>query len=184
MKLKINVFFGVMLVLFLVATHADAEEYKIGPGDVLDISVWKNPDLTKQLVVLPDGKIQFPLVKELDVTGMTVGKLEMELARRLEKYVPEPDLFVSVVQVNSMLIYVIGKVNKPGRFAVNTGIDVLQALAVAGGLNPFAREKEVGIFRKKEGKTLTFNFNYDEVSEGHKLEQNIMLQRGDVIVVR
>jgi len=184
MKLKIKVFLGVMLVLFLVVNHADAGEYKIGPGDVLDISVWKNPDLTKQLVVLPDGKIQFPLVKQIDVTGMSVNELEKALVGKLEKYVPEPDLFVSIVQVNSMLIYVIGKVNNPGRFAVHTNIDVLQALAVAGGLNAFAKEKEVSIFRKKGGKTLTFNFNYDEVSEGRKLEQNIMLQRGDVIVVR
>jgi len=184
MKLKIKMFGVGVLVLFLLVTNAAAEAYRIGPGDLLDISVWKNIDLTKQLVVLPDGKIQFPLVKELDVAGKSVIELEKELIGKLEKYVPEPDITISVVQVNSMLIYVIGKVNKPGRFSINTNIDVLQALAVAGGLNPFAKEKEIGIFRKNDGKTLTFNFNYDEVSEGKKLEQNIMLQRGDVIVVR
>ena len=83
-----------------------------------------------------------------------------------------------------MMIYVIGKVNSPGRFAMNTRIDVLQALAVAGGLNPFAKEKEIGVFRKINDKTTIFNFNYKDVSEGINLEQNIMLERGDVIVVR
>lgn len=184
MKLKFKMFGAAVLVLFLLVSNAAADAYRIGPGDFLDISVWKNPDLTKQLVVLPDGKIQFPLVKELDVTGKSVAELEKELIGKLEKYVPEPDITISVVQVNSMLIYVIGKVTRPGRFSINTNIDVLQALAVAGGVNSFAREKEIGIFRKSGKKTLTFNFNYDEVSEGKNLEQNITLQRGDVIVVR
>lgn len=184
MKLKIQIFIITVFVSVLLTCTTTAEEYHIGPGDILEISVWKNPDLTKELVVLPDGKIQFPLIKELDVAGKSVAELETELIGRLEKYVPEPDLSIRVIQVNSMLVYVIGKVTRPGRIAINTNIDVLQALAVAGGLNSFAKEKEIGIFRKKDGKTLTFNFNYAEVSEGKKLEQNITLQRGDVIVVR
>ena len=91
---------------------------------------------------------------------------------------------ISVLQVNSMMIYVIGKVNQPGRFEIRTNIDVLQALAVAGGLNPFAKEKEIGIFRKQDGETEIFNFNYKQVAEGVNLDQNIMLKRGDVIVIR
>jgi polysaccharide export outer membrane protein len=161
-----------------------AGDYRIGPGDVLDISVWKNPDLTRQLAVLPDGMIHFPLVKGLKVGGITVNELEEILVAKLKKYVPEPDLSISVVQVNSMMIYVIGKVNHPGRFSINTNIDVLQALAVSGGLNPFAKEKQIAIFRKRDGETLSFNFNYEEVSQGKNIKQNIMLERGDVIVVR
>jgi polysaccharide biosynthesis/export protein len=159
-------------------------DYQIGPGDVLHISVWKNEDLTRQVVVLPDGRIHFPLVKELTAAGKTVNELGKMLKERLAEYVPEPDLSINVTQVNSMMVYVIGKVNSPGRFAMNTRIDVLQALAVAGGLNPFAKEKEIGVFRKINNKTTIFNFNYKEVSEGINLEQNIMLERGDVIVVR
>jgi polysaccharide export outer membrane protein len=82
-----------------------------------------------------------------------------------------------------MLVYIIGRVNQPGRFVLNTNVDVLQALAIAGGLNPFAKRNQIKIFRKAAGKTLTFNFNYDDVTDGGKLQQNITLKRGDVIVV-
>ncbi len=160
------------------------EEYRIGAGDVLDISVWKNPDLTRQAIVLPDGTIRFPLVGEIKVGGNSLAWLEQALKERLEKYVPDPVLSVALTQTGSMVIYVIGKVNSPGRFQINDTIDVLQALAVAGGLNPFAREKEIKVFRKQGNETAIFDFNYDAVSEGSDLEQNIMLQRGDVIVVR
>lgn len=183
MKYKIAVSW--MVLFFAVATgHAWAGEYRIGPGDVLDVSVWKNSDLTRQMAVLPDGNIHFPLVKEVTAEGLTVKELEAVIMEKLKKYVPEPDLSISIVQVNSMMIYVIGKVNSPGRFAINTKIDILQALAIAGGLNPFAKEKEIAVFRKQGGQTTLFNFNYEEVSEGKNLTQNITLQRGDVIVVR
>ena len=173
-----------LILVLCPGVHAQALDYKIGAGDVLHISVWKNADLTRQVVVLPDGQIHFPLVKELTAAGQSVKELEKMLVEKLTKFVPEPDLSIDVAQVNSMMIYVIGKVNAPGRFAMNTRIDVLQALAVAGGLNPFAKEKEIGVFRKIDGKTTIFNFNYKEVSEGINLDQNILLKRGDVIVVR
>jgi len=173
-----------LILVMSPGVYAQDLDYKIGPGDVLHISVWKNADLTRQVVVLPDGQIHFPLVKELTAAGQSVKELEKMLVEKLTKFVPEPDLSIDVAQVNSMMIYVIGKVNAPGRFAMNTRIDVLQALAVAGGLNPFAKEKEIGVFRKIDGKTTIFNFNYKEVSEGNNLKQNILLERGDVIVVR
>ena len=181
MKHKILTF--VLIILAFVSTGF-AGDYRIGPGDVLDISVWKNQDLTRQLAVLPDGTIHFPLIEEIQVQDLTVQELKTQLVEKLTKFIPEPDISVSVVQVNSMMLYVIGKVNHPGRFTMNTRIDVLQALAVAGGLNAFAKEKEIAVFRKKDGQTQIFNFNYDEVSQGENLGQNIMLQRGDVIVVR
>ncbi|MBC8440381.1 MAG: polysaccharide export protein [Deltaproteobacteria bacterium] len=185
MKSKVCVLFSFVLFFFLVVVSgAVADDYKIGAGDVLDIGVWKNADLTRQLIVLPDGSVRFPLIGQLEVEDKSVAQLEKELKEKLEKYVPDPVVFTSVLQVNSMTIYVIGKVNQPGRFEIRKNLDVLQALAVAGGLNPFAREKEIGIFRKTGGETTIFNFNYKEVSEGVNLDQNIMLQRGDVIVVR
>jgi polysaccharide export outer membrane protein len=185
MKSRICILFNVFVfVSFVMIFGAIADEYEIGAGDVLDIGVWKNADLTRQLVVLPDGTVQFPLIGQLEVEGKSIATLEKELKVKLGKFVPDPVLTIGVLQANSMMIFVIGKVNQPGRFEIRQNIDVLQALSVAGGLNPFAKEKEIGIFRKKDGKTKIFNFNYSEVSEGKNLDQNIMLKRGDVIVVR
>ena len=175
---------GALFLAMALVPGVYGGEYRIGPGDVLEIGVWQNSDLQKQLAVLPDGKIHFPLVKEVQAAGLTVAELEASIHEKLVKFIPEPDLSLSVVQVNSLMIYVIGKVNKPGRFPLNSDIDVLQALALAGGLNPFAKEKEIAVFRKTQSETTIFNFNYDEVSQGEKLEQNIILERGDVIVVR
>ncbi|OPX37096.1 MAG: hypothetical protein B1H11_06405 [Desulfobacteraceae bacterium 4484_190.1] len=160
------------------------KNYIIGAGDILEISVWKNEDLTRLLTVLPDGKISFPLIGEVMVEGKTLAQLKKELENKISRYVPAPVLSVVIQQVNSNMIYVIGKVRNPGRFALNSNIRVLQGLALAGGLNPFAEQNKIRIFREEGGKTLIFRFRYDDVSTGKKLEQNIWLKRGDVIVVR
>jgi polysaccharide biosynthesis/export protein len=158
-------------------------EYIIGPGDVLDISMWKDEALTRQVVVLPDGKISFPLAGQLQAGGRSLRELRQDLEEKIKPYVPEPVLSVEVRQVNSMLIYVIGRVNTPGRFTLNTNITVLQGLAIAGGLNPFARRAKIRVVREENGKSVTFLFNYDDVVEGKHFEQNIELKRGDLIVV-
>lgn len=167
---------------FLYANE-DTKDYIIGPGDVLDISVWKDETLTKQVVVLPDGKISFPLIGEVLASGKTVAQLKKEIETKLSAYVPDVTLSFEVRQVNSMLIYVIGRVNNPGRFLLNINVNVLQALAMGGGLNPFAKRDKIKIFRYEGGKTQIFRFNYDEVVEGKNLEQNIVLKKGDVVVV-
>jgi polysaccharide biosynthesis/export protein len=159
------------------------QEYVIGHGDILNINVWKDDALAKQVTVLPDGRIAFPLIGEITAGGKTVAQLRREIETGLKRFVPDPILNVEVEQVNSMLIYVIGKVNQPGRFVLNTNIDILQALAMAGGLNPFAKQDSIKIFRKTNQETSMYHFNYDEVSEGKQLSQNILLKRGDVIVV-
>jgi len=159
------------------------EDYIIGPGDVIDISVWKNQALTKQLTVLPDGKIHYPLLGEVVVGGKTLIDLEKELKQRITKFMPAPDLTVMVEEVNSMLIYVIGKVNSPGRFSLMININVLQALTMAGGLNTFAKRNKIKILRKTKDENLIFTFEYDDVMEGKNLEQNIELRRGDIVVV-
>ena len=158
--------------------------YIIGAGDVLEISVWKNEDLTKLLTVLPDGKISFPLIGEVMAEGKTLAQFKKELESKISRYVPDPVLSVVIQQLNSNMIYVIGKVRNPGRFALNSDIRVLQGLALAGGLNAFAEQNKIRIFREEGGKTLIFHFRYDDVSTGKKLEQNIWLKRGDIIVVR
>ena len=158
-------------------------DYVIGPGDILDISVWKEQALTKLVTVLPDGKISFPLVGTITAGGKNLDQLTAELEKKLSRFVPDLSLSVVVHQVNSHLVYVIGKVNKPGRFVLNSNIDVLQALAMAGGLNPFAEQGNIKIFREAGSGKKIFKFDYDDVAGGKKLEENIKLKRGDIIVV-
>ena len=167
----------------------DAEQsgmlvYLIGPGDVLNISVWKNADMSREVTVLPDGKITFPLIDEIQASGKTVAQLKKELEAKLSpRFILDLVLTLEVRQVNSMVIYVIGRVKKPDQFSMNTSTNVLQALSMAGGLTPFAERNEIKIFRKQGNKTRIFKFRYDDVTNGIFLEQNIQLKRGDVIVV-
>ncbi len=164
-------------------TSPGSRKYTLGAGDLVLISVWKDEALTRQVVVLPDGKISFPLVGEIQASGRTIDELRSELESKLERFVPGVTLSVIVQQVNSQAVYVIGRVTTPGRFLLAGEINVLQALAMAGGLNPFAKKGDIKIFRQEEGKTKIFPFDYDAVSSGSDLRQNITLQRGDVIVV-
>lgn len=166
-----------------MAMESVADEYRLGAGDVLEISVWKDEALTRTVVVLPDGKISFPLIGQVSASGKTVAALKKELEERLKKYVQDPVLTVGVQQVNSMLIYVIGRVNSPGRYILNTNVTILQALSIAGGLNPFAERKNIKIFRKSGNETKVLYFNYDELTEKENVLQNIPLIRGDVVVV-
>jgi len=159
------------------------EDYIIGPGDVLEISVWNNEALTKQATVLPDGKIHFPLIGEVVVGGKTIAGLEKELKERIGAFVPDPNLYVMVQGTNSMVVYIIGEVNSPGRFGLNANINVLQALAMAGGFNQWAKKNKIKILRETNGQTLFLDFAYDDLIEGKNLGQNIRLQRGDIVLI-
>ena len=161
----------------------DEGDYLIGPGDVLDISVWKDEALTRSCVVRPDGAISFPLIGDMQATGKTTSQLKTEMEGKLDRFVPKVTLSLEVKQVNSLIIYVIGKVNAPGRFIMNSNVNVLQAITTAAGLNPFAKHNKIKIFRQGKNETIIFPFEYDEVIEGNRLEQNIRLLRGDVVVV-
>lgn len=161
----------------------EPSKYILGPGDVLEISIWKDTALTKQVVVLPDGTISFPLVGQIAASGKDVVQLRKEIEEKIKDYVPSPVLSVIVNQVNSMLIYVIGKVNSPGRFTLNTNVTVLQALAMAGGLNPFAKENMIKIIREEQGDKQIIAFDYNEIAKKDNLAQNIILKKGDVVLV-
>jgi len=162
---------------------AASSDYLIGPGDILFISVWKDQALTQTLPVRPDGKISFPLIGEIPAGGRTVAQLQKNMEEKLSQFIPQPTISVGIQDIRSMFIYVIGRVNSPGRFALNAGVDVLQALAMAGGCNAFAETKDIKVFRRTGSETKIMPFNYNDVSRGKNLEQNITLQRGDVIVV-
>ncbi|MBT8341902.1 MAG: polysaccharide export protein [Desulfatitalea sp.] len=167
-----------------VAVETVMPDYRVGIGDVLHISVWKDEALNRDVMVLPDGTISFPLIGRISVNGLTVEALVEVVEDRLDKYVPDPTISVQVLQTISQAVYIIGKVNRPGRFDLPNNLNVLQALALAGGLNPFAKSRHIKIFRETDEGTQIYDFNYEEVSKGEKLTQNIRLQRGDVIVVR
>jgi polysaccharide export outer membrane protein len=173
---------SLLLALAPLAAFAD-DAYRIGPEDVLEISVWKEEALKKDVLVRPDGAISFPLAGDLQAGGRTVAELREELAQRLAKFIPDPVVSVLVNRVASNKIYVIGRVARPGDFAAGRYVDVLQALATAGGLNPFADEKAIKVIRKQGGRDVVFPFDFSAVSRGEKLEQNIRLQGGDVVVV-
>ncbi|MBN1140906.1 MAG: polysaccharide biosynthesis/export family protein [Deltaproteobacteria bacterium] len=161
-----------------------AADYVIGPGDVIDIAVWRDEALTRSVIVSPDGRFSFPLIGEVAAQGKTVSELKAELEKSIGRFVPDPVLSLELKQANSMQIYVIGKVNNPGRFVIQSHVNVLQALAMAGGLNPFARESRIRILRQDTiGGTASFPFDYDRVTRGKDLEQNIRLKRGDVVIV-
>jgi polysaccharide export outer membrane protein len=155
----------------------------VQPGDLLVIDVWKEKDLQRELMVRPDGGLDFPLIGNIDVSGKTVDQLRQEIVTKLAKYVPDPVVTLSVKQSLGNKIYVIGKVNKPGDFIVIRNTDVMQALSMAGGLNPYASANKIKILRREHGVLKSIPFEYSRVEKGEDMEQNIILQGGDVVVV-
>jgi polysaccharide biosynthesis/export protein len=161
----------------------DQERYLLGPEDVIEISVWKEPEMTKQLVVQPDGKIFYPLIGEVRVAGKTVKQVQEEVSGRLEKFVTDASVTVILLKTQHYKFYVTGKVNKPGEYLAGRPISVLQAIATAGGLTPFASPRNIKIVRKVGGMDEVYPFNYKDVSKGLLMSQDILLQPGDVVVV-
>ena len=165
------------------AARPEDPAYLIGPEDALDISVWRDDTLKATVLVRPDGGISFPLVGDVAVAGKTAAQVRDELVKRLDKYIPDPVVSVSVVKVASYRIFVIGRVNKPGDFQTGRNVDVLQALSIAGGMTPFASEDDIKIIRKVDGKTVSLPFQYSRIRNGGDLSQNITLKSGDVLLV-
>lgn len=162
---------------------AKGPDYILGPEDVVMISVWKDEHLTKEAVVRPDGMISFPLVGDVQAADRTVEEVRADLTKRLSKFIPNPHVSVAVTKLLSYRIYVLGRVNKPGEFMVGHHTDVLQALSLAGGVTPFAAENDIKIMRRERGEQRVFEFRYGDAKKGKDLTQNIVLQRGDVVMV-
>ncbi len=158
-------------------------EYRLHAGDRLDIGVWKEKELTRVVIVSPDGRISYPLVGDLVAGGRTVNDVRTELETRLKKYIPEPVVTVVITGVDGNAAYVIGQVTRPGALIMNPAINVMQALSIAGGGTPFAKLDGIIIIRRSAAGQKVLNFRYGQVSEGKNLEQNIQLEAGDVVVV-
>ena len=165
------------------ATSAVSPGYKIGPGDVLRISVWKEEGMEQEILVKPGGGITFPLAGDIQASGLTTQELAAVLKSKLKRYIPNPVVTVSVLQAVSNKIYVVGKVNQPGEYNATHYMDVLQALSLAGGLTPYADSDDIKIIRRRDGKRQVFEFDYGKVISGRNLEMNILLEAGDTVAV-
>ena len=164
------------------ATVADSS-YIIGPMDILEIQVWREPDFSRQVLVRPDGKITFPLIGDIQASGMKTLGLKALLAEKLKGFVDDPEVTVIVVESRSKIFYIIGRVNRPGTYPLSPNMTVLQALSVAGGFGEWAHKDNIRIIRRSDGKEEILPFDYDKVISGKNLEQNILLESNDTIVV-
>lgn len=167
----------------LEGNPADLAEYKIGPQDVLKIDVWKEDQLTRAIPVRPDGKITLPLLNDVQAAGLTPMELSSAIRDGLKKYINEPQVTVTVTEINSRRIYVTGEVVRAGAYPLLPNMSVLQALSTSGGFTQFARVKNIYVLHTENGKQLKHPFNYKDAVNGKKPEENLMLQPGDVIVV-
>ena len=186
---------GGSLLALLSANHALAETpadpdfaanlaYRLQPGDVIDVSVWKEEDLNRQVLIRSDGGMSFPLAGDLLAAGLTPAELQLELQRRLVVFIADVTVSVAVQQINGNQIFVLGRVNRPGAYKFDRPIDVLQVLSLAGGASEFAKVDDIRILRRtNDGTQRTFEFDYSEVAGGERLEQNIVLESGDTVVV-
>ncbi len=159
------------------------DEYIIGPTDVLEIHVWREPDLSRTIPVRPDGKITLPLLNDVQASGLTPLELRAGIEKRLAEFVESPTVSVAVLEIHSKNIFVLGQVESPGQYPLQQDLTVLQALSLAGGLAEWADKGDVVILRKENGKQSRIKFDYKNVSKGKHLEKNIILQPGDTIIV-
>ncbi|WP_331818192.1 polysaccharide biosynthesis/export family protein [Methylobacter sp. Wu1] len=169
--------------IFFQTAHADSNQYTVNSGDILDISVWNEEALQKEVRVLPDGSISFPLAGSISVAGKSISQIQSILKERLAELIADPVVNISVKSAEGNSIYVIGQVKKPGQFVMYQPMDVMQMLSLAGGLTAFAKANDIVILRRNGDKSESIAFKYGEVEDGDKLENNHLLRSGDVIVV-
>ncbi len=178
-------FLGLIASLFLIASSfaEEVSTYQINAGDVLYIGVWKEAELQVETAVRPDGWLSFPLIGDIKAQGQTIEALRQQVNQKLNKYIPDPAVTVTVKQLNGSRVYVIGKVNKPGVYPINQQVDVVQVLAMAGGITPYAASGSIKILRRANGEQNIYPFDYSDIEDGENLEQNRILQSGDVVIV-
>jgi polysaccharide export outer membrane protein len=157
--------------------------YRLQPGDVITVSVWKETELQSEVLVRPDGGFSFALAGDVDAVGKTVEEIRAILVERLKRYIPNPVVTVAVKLIGGNRIYVVGRVNHAGDFPLSSPLDVMQAIALAGGTTPFAAINDIVILRRQNGGQQALHFHYTDVARGRELAQNVLLQGGDTVVV-
>ena len=161
----------------------DDPNYVIGAQDVLDISVWKEPELTRAVPVRPDGKISMPLLNDVQAAGRTPLQLAADITAGLKKFMTDPQVTVIVTTINSQRVFILGEVNRAGAYPLLPNMTVLQALSSAGGFTIYANLKKIYVLRIEDGKQVKHPFNYKDVLAGKAADQNIIVKAGDTIVV-
>lgn len=165
-------------------SEADPPAYRLGPGDLLQIDVWKEPEASNGAVtVRPDGRISLALIGEVRAAGLTPAELKSILQEKFESFIRNPRVTVTVREANSQRVYLIGEIRREGVLRLVASITVLQALAEAGGITDYAKRKNISVLRIIKGRQVSLPFDYDAVVHGQKVEQNVMLLPGDTIVV-
>ena len=180
---KFLLFLLILLLFKANSLFAQSGDYYLQPGDVLSISVWKEEDLQQVVLVRPDGGISFPLTGDLQASGQTVEQVRQIITRKLSKLIPDVQVSVALRELNGNLIYVVGKVNRPGVFPFNQNVDVLQALGMAGGATAFAALNDIKVLRREGSQLKSISFRYGDMEKGKNLQQNIILQSGDTVLV-
>jgi polysaccharide export outer membrane protein len=165
------------------SSAAVEDAYRVKPGDELNVSVWGEEELNQPVLIRPDGGFSFPLAGDLRATGKTVEEIRVEISERLAQFIPNLVATVTVTAINGNRIYVLGQVETPGSYVMNPRLDVMQALSVAGGTTPFAKVDEIRILRRTAQGQTVLPFSFTDVSRGRNLDQNVVLESGDVVVV-
>ena len=160
-----------------------AQAYRVGPGDVLQLFVWKEPELSREITVRLDGKVTVPLLGDVEAAGQTPADLGHDIAERLTRLLNAPQVTVGVAQALSSRYYILGQVLKAGDVALTRPTTVLQGLAAAGGFKDFAKTDSIVIIRHEGGQVTSIPVNYKKLESGHDLEQNVLLRAGDTILV-
>lgn len=157
--------------------------YIIGPGDVLAVDIWKEPDLSKQVTVRLDGKISLPLANDVNAAGLTCNHLQVQLTETYKGFVEVPQVSVTLLESRSTKIYVLGKINNAGEYPLQKKMTVVQAISLAGGLDRWADTSDIRLIRKINGVERSFRIDYDAVVSGKDMNQNVQLQPDDTIFV-
>jgi polysaccharide export outer membrane protein len=157
--------------------------YVIGPGDVLSIDVWKEPEMSKQVSVRLDGEVSLPLIDDIEAAGLTCTELRKQLEEKYKDFVDVPEVSVTVIESRSKRIYLLGKVARPGEYPMQKNMTIVQAISLAGGLAQWADSSDIKLIRKIKGTEKTFRVDYDAIVAGEDLAQNVQLQPDDTIFV-
>jgi polysaccharide export outer membrane protein len=159
-----------------------ASAFQIGPEDILDISVWKNPELSRIVPVRPDGKVSLPLVNDIQAAGLTPATLRKQVTERLAEFIPAPEVSVMVREVHSRKVAVVGAVKTPGRFELKSPMTVLEVIALAQGFTDFAARDRIVVLRQNGTTTTRMPFNYRKIADGAE-QENFLVKPGDIVVV-